>query len=82
MLMSATDSLYPAPADWGAYKAGIVTMGEFDMVESSRRPSWSATKATTFQVGHEGDVGGRGERKPRQFSASECPSPARVLSTF
>jgi len=38
-------------------------------VESSRRPSWRATQATTAQVGHQGDVGGRGERKRQQVSS-------------
>jgi hypothetical protein len=52
--MSATESTqHPAPADSGAYEAGLTTVGEFDTVESycrystgsGRRPSWSATRA-------------------------------------
>ena len=32
--MVATDATYPAPADSGAYEAGLTTVGEFDTVES------------------------------------------------
>ena len=32
--MAATDASYPAPADSGAYEAGLTTVGDFDTVES------------------------------------------------
>ena len=32
--MTASDSSYPAPADSGAYEAGLTTVGDFDTVES------------------------------------------------
>ncbi|KAI0302804.1 translation initiation factor eIF 4e-like domain-containing protein [Multifurca ochricompacta] len=32
--MTAADTSYPAPADSGAYEAGLTTVGEFDTVES------------------------------------------------
>ena len=32
--MTATDVSYPAPADSGAYEAGLTTVGEFETVES------------------------------------------------
>jgi translation initiation factor 4E len=33
-MSAATDVSYPAPADSGAYEAGLTTVGEFDTVES------------------------------------------------
>ena len=78
--MTACDSSYSAPADSGAYEAGLTTVGDFDTVESyCRYFNWLKPRS---KLERNSDVGGQGERERRQVGTRDEEQPDAVRSVL